>query len=168
MQNLGAQFIDNIKNMAIVFFCATAVIKGEIIYGIMISTQFIIGMLNGPLVLFINFVVSAQYAKISFLRMNEVRQLDDEEELLSVGSTTILPERRDLVLNNVMFQYTVNSPFVLEHIYLNIPENKVTAIVGASGCGKSTLLMLLVKLYKLTYGEVTMGDMNVMAINLQQ
>ncbi len=154
--------------MAIVFFCATAVIKGEIIYGIMISTQFIIGMLNGPLVLFINFVVSAQYAKISFLRMNEVRQLDDEEELLSVGSTTILPERRDLVLNNVMFQYTVNSPFVLEHIYLNIPENKVTAIVGASGCGKSTLLMLLVKLYKLTYDEVTMGDMNVMAINLQQ
>lgn len=168
IQNLGAQFIDNIKNMAIVFFCATAVIKGEITYGIMISTQFIIGMLNGPLVLFINFVVSAQYAKISFLRMNEVRQLDDEEELLSVGSTTILPERRDLVINNVMFQYTVNSPFVLEHIYLNIPENKVTAIVGASGCGKSTLLKLLVRLYKPTYGEVTMGGMNVMAINLRQ
>ena len=168
MQNLGAQFIDNIKNMAIVFFCATAVIKGEITYGIMISTQFIIGMLNGPLVLFINFVVSAQYAKISFLRMNEVRQLDDEEELLSVGSTTILPECRDLTLNNVMFQYTVNSPFVLEHIYLNIPENKVTAIVGTSGCGKSTLLKLLVRLYKPTYGEVVMGGMNVMAINLRQ
>jgi len=168
MQNLGAQFIDNIKNMVIVFFCATAVIKGEITYGIMISTQFIIGMLNGPLVLFINFIVSAQYAKISFLRMNEVRQLDDEEELLSVGSTTILPERRDLVLKNVMFQYTLNSPFVLEHIYLNIPENKVTAIVGASGCGKSTLLKLLVRLYKPSYGEVTMGGMNVMAINLRQ
>ena len=63
-QNLGAQFIENIKNMAIVFFCAMAVIKGEITFGIMISTQFIIGMLNGPLVQFINFVVSAQYAKL--------------------------------------------------------------------------------------------------------
>ena len=32
----------------------------------------------------INFIISAQYAKISFLRMNEIRQLEDEEELLSV------------------------------------------------------------------------------------
>lgn len=168
MQNLGAQFIDNIKNMAIVFYCATAVINGEITYGIMISTQFIIGMLNGPLIQFINFVVEAQYAKISFLRMNEIRQLDDEEELLSVGSTTLLPEHRDIQLTNIMFQYTTNSPFVLNHIYLHIPENKVTAIVGGSGSGKSTLLKLLVRLYKPSYGEVTMDGMNVMAINLRQ
>ncbi len=168
MQNLGAQFIDNIKNMAIVFFCATAVIDGEITYGIMISTQFIIGMLNGPLIQFINFVVSAQYAKISFLRMNEIRQLDDEEELLSVGSTTILPEHRDIVLSNVMFQYTMNSPFVLNHIFLHIPENKVTAIVGGSGSGKSTLLKLLCRLYKPSYGDIKMDGMNVMAINLRQ
>lgn len=59
-QNLGAQFVESIKNMAIVFFCAMAVIKGDITFGVMISTQFIIGMLNGPLVQFINFVVGAQ------------------------------------------------------------------------------------------------------------
>jgi ATP-binding cassette subfamily B protein len=46
-QNLGAQFIESIKNMAITFFCATAVIKGDITFGVMISTQFIIGMLMG-------------------------------------------------------------------------------------------------------------------------
>lgn len=79
----------------------------------MISTQFIIGMLNGPLVQFINFVVSAQYAKISFLRMNEIRQLDDEEEL-SIGTTNILPENHDITLENVHFQYTPNAPLVLE------------------------------------------------------
>ena len=48
MQNLGAQFIENIKNMGIVFYCAMAVIRGDITFGVMISTQFIIGMLNGP------------------------------------------------------------------------------------------------------------------------
>lgn len=167
-QNLGAQFIESIKNMGIVFFCATAVIKGEITFGVMISTQFIIGMLNGPLVQFINFIVSAQYAKISFLRINEIRQLEDEEELLSVGSTTILPENKSLILDNVNFQYTVNSPLVLHNIYLHIPENKVTAIVGGSGCGKSTLLKLLVRLYKPSYGDIKMDKMNVNAINLRQ
>ena len=168
MQNLGAQFIENIKNMAITFYCATAVINGDITFGVMISTQFIIGMLNGPLIQFINFVVSAQYAKISFLRMNEIRQLDDEEELLSVGSTTILPENKSLILKNVMFQYAAHLPMVLTSINLRIPENKVTAIVGSSGCGKSTLLKLLIRLYKPSYGTVSMGGMNVTALNLRK
>ena len=168
MQNLGAQFIESIKNMAITFFCATAVIRGDITFGVMISTQFIIGMLNGPLIQFINFVVSAQYAKISFLRMNEIRQLEDEDELLSVGSTTILPENKSLILKNVMFQYAPHLPMVLTNINLNIPENKVTAIVGSSGCGKSTLLKLLVRLYRPSYGTVSMGGMNVTALNLRK
>ncbi len=167
MQNLGAQFIENIKNMAITFFCATAVIKGNISFGVMISTQFILGMLNGPLIQFINFIVSAQYAKISFMRMNEIRKLEDEDELLSVGAGTILPEDKSLVLKGVMFQYANHLPLVLKDINLNIPENKVTAIVGASGCGKSTLLKLLVRLYKPSYGTVYMGGMNITSINLR-
>lgn len=167
-QNLGAQFIESIKNMGIVFFCAMAVIKGDITFGVMISTQFIIGMLNGPLVQFINFVVGAQYAKISFLRINEIRQLEDEEELLSIGNTSILPEKKTIRLENIHFQYTQNSPLVLRNIYLQIPEDKITAIVGGSGSGKSTLLKLLVRLYKPSYGEIKMDTMNVNAINLRQ
>lgn len=167
MQTLGAQFIENIKNMAITFFCATAVIRGDITFGVMISTQFILGMLNGPLVQFINFIVSAQYARISFLRMNEIRQLEDEDELLSVGMNTILPENKSLILEGVMFQYAQHLPVILKGINLCIPENKVTAIVGASGCGKSTLLKLLIRLYKPSYGTVSMGNMNVTAINLR-
>lgn len=123
-QNLGAQFIEGMKNMAIVFYCAVAVINGEITFGVMISTQFILGMLNGPLIQFINFVVSAQYAKISFLRINEIRELEDEEELLSIGSTTVMPEKKDITLENVFFQYTPNGFMVLRNVFLRIPEKK--------------------------------------------
>ena len=168
-QNLGAQFIESIKNMGIVFFCAMAVIRGDITFGVMISTQFIIGMLNGPLIQFINFVVSGQYAKISFLRINEIRQLEDEDELLTIGAnTTIVPQDKSITLENIHFQYTVNSPLVLRNVFLRIPENKITAIVGGSGSGKSTLLKLLVRLYKPTYGDIKIGGMNVNLINLRQ
>ncbi|WP_313381532.1 peptidase domain-containing ABC transporter [Proteiniphilum saccharofermentans] len=167
-QNLGAQFIESIKNMGIVFFCAVAVINGEITFGVMISTQFIIGMLNGPLIQFINFIVSGQYAKISFLRINEIRQMEDEDELLTIGTnTTILPDDKTITLQNVHFQYTVNSPLVLRNVFLTIPENRITAIVGGSGSGKSTLLKLLVRLYKPSYGDIRMGGMNVNLINLR-
>lgn len=166
-QNLGAQFIENMKNMGIVFYCATAVISGQITFGVMISTQFIIGMLNGPLIQFINFIISAQYAKISFLRMNEIRQLDDEEKELSSNGHTMLPESKTLSVRNLIFQYHPNAEPVLMHINLIIPENKVTAIVGGSGSGKSTLLKLLLRFYKPTFGEIEVGGLNISNINLR-
>ena len=167
MQNLGAQFIDNLKNLLISFFCAKAVIAGQMTFGVMISTQFIIGMLNAPVVQFINFIISFQFAKISFLRINEIHQLQDEHE--DVGTNSIdLPDNKSLVLNNIAFQYTPTGPIILKGIRLIIPEGKVTAIVGDSGSGKSTLLKLLLRLYKPSYGEIMIGSMNVNNISLKQ
>lgn len=168
-QSLGAQFISNIQNMAITFFCAIAVINGEITFGVMISTQFIIGMLNGPVIQFVSFVQSAQYAKISFLRINEIHQLKNEQEIVSSCSNSIdLPQKKTLLINNLSFQYSPRSPLVLKGVNLIIPEGKVTAIVGDSGCGKSTLLKLLLRLYVPTYGEICIGNMNVNNVDLRQ
>ena len=166
-QNLGAQFINSIKNLAIVFYCAKAVIMGEITFGVMISTQFIIGMLNAPLSQFITFIISAQYAKISFLRINEIHQMKDEEEVL-VTNNMIIPEEKSLQLRSLSFQYTPNAPFVLKQINLNIPEGKTTAIVGGSGSGKSTLLKLLCRLYQPSYGDIFLGNMNISNISLRE
>ncbi len=166
-QNLGAQFIQNVKNLAITFYCAKAVINGEITFGVMISTQFIIGMLNTPLTQFISFVISLQYAKISFLRINEIHGLKDEEDTLVTNSMSV-PVGKSLILKNVTFQYTPNAPVVLRNIYLKIPEGKITAIVGGSGSGKSTLLKLLLRLYNPSYGDVMIGNLNIANISLRE
>ncbi|MCZ4243533.1 peptidase domain-containing ABC transporter [Pedobacter punctiformis] len=166
-QNLGAQFIDSLKNLLITFYCAKAVINGEITFGVMISTQFIIGMLNAPVVQFIQFIISFQFAKISFLRLNEIHQLDDEHDNVGTNNAE-LPENKSLVINNVMFQYTPNGKMVLQGIRLVIPEGRVTAIVGDSGSGKSTLLKLLLRLYKPSYGDIMIGSMNINNISLRQ
>ncbi len=166
-QNLGAQFIQSIKNLLVTFYCAKAVINGEITFGVMISTQFIIGMLNAPLTQFIGFVISAQYAKISFLRINEIHQLKDEEDTVVTNSLSI-PNHKSLLLKNVSFQYTPNAPFVLKQINLVIPEGKITAIVGGSGSGKSTLLKLLLRLYNPSFGEILIGNMNISNLGLRE
>ncbi|MES2376037.1 MAG: peptidase domain-containing ABC transporter [Bacteroidota bacterium] len=166
-QNLGAQFIDNMKNLLITFFCAKAVISGEITFGVMISTQFIIGMLGGPVQQFIQFIISAQSAKISFLRLNEIHQLKDEDEHTATDSLE-LSEKREIALKNVSFRYTINGPTILKNIWLAIPQGKTTAIVGDSGSGKSTLLKLLLRLYNPTQGDITVGGMNINNIGLKQ
>ncbi|WP_304066874.1 peptidase domain-containing ABC transporter [Pedobacter glucosidilyticus] len=166
-QNLGAQFIDSLKNLLITFFCAKAVIAGEITFGVMISTQFIIGMLNGPVQQFIQFIISAQFAQISLLRLNEIHELEDED-LNVVNNSIQLPAKKDIILNNVSFQYGPNTNFVLKGLRLIIPQGKVTAIVGDSGSGKSTLLKLLLRLYKPSFGEISIGGMNINNISLKQ
>jgi len=166
-QNLGAQFIQSIKNLAITFYCAKAVIDGEITFGVMISTQFIIGMLNGPLTQFIGFIISAQYAKISFLRINEIHQLKNEEDVLETNKLNIT-DNKSLIIRNLSFQYTPNSPFVLKQINLIIPEGKTTAIVGGSGSGKSTFLKLLLRLYQPSFGDILIGNMNISNISLRE
>lgn len=166
-QNLGAQFIDSLKNLFITFFCAKAVINGEITFGVMISTQFIIGMLNAPVVQFIQFIISFQFAKLSFLRLNEIHQLEDEHE--SIGNNSVeLPSDKSLIINNVSFQYNPNGQVVLKGVKLVIPEGRITAIVGDSGSGKSTLLKLLLRLYTPSYGEIMIGNMNINNISLRQ
>jgi ATP-binding cassette subfamily B protein len=168
-QSLGAQFINGMQNLAVTFFCAIAVINGEITFGVMISTQFIIGMLNGPVAQLVGFIQSAQYAKISFMRINEIHQLQDEDDTSSKISNSLeLPNNKSLIVKNLSFQYSVHAPLVLKNVYLGIPEGKVTAIVGDSGCGKSTLLKLLLRLYMPSYGEICIGDMNINNISLRQ
>ncbi|WP_051691894.1 peptidase domain-containing ABC transporter [Pedobacter borealis] len=167
MQNLGAQFIDQLKNLLITFYCAKAVINGEITFGVMISTQFIIGMLNAPVAQFIQFISGFQLAQLSFMRLNEIHQLPDEHD--NVGQNSIeLPDIKSLIINNVGFQYTPAGKPILQGIRLVIPEGKVTAIVGDSGSGKSTLLKLLLRLYKPSYGDIRIGDMNINNISLRQ
>ncbi len=57
----------------------------------------------------------------------------------------------------------------LQHITLDIPENRVTAFIGPSGCGKSTLLRTFNRMYSLypdqrAEGEVILDDVNVLAM----
>ncbi|MFD2967732.1 peptidase domain-containing ABC transporter [Sphingobacterium bambusae] len=168
-QMLGSQFINNMQNMAITFFCVIAVIEGDITFGIMISTQFIIGMLNGPVAQFVGFVQSAQYSKISFMRINEIHQLQDEDDLVSVSANSMeLPNNKSLNVKNLSFAYSPHAPLVIKGINFAVPEGKVTAIVGDSGCGKSTLLKLLLRLYLPSYGEISIGDMNLNNVSLRQ
>lgn len=168
-QVLGSQFINNLENLAVTFFCAKAVINGEISFGIMISTQFIMGMLNGPVAQFVGFIQSAQFAKISFMRINEIHKLKDEDDVTTIVSNSIeMPIEKTLTVKNLCFQYSTTSPLVLKNIFITIPEGKVTAIVGNSGCGKTTLLKLLLRLYIPSFGEVCIGDMNINNISLRQ
>ena len=157
-QTIGSGFINQLKNILIAFLAARFVIEGQMTLGAMMAVSYIIGQMNGPIEGFMNFIQTAQDAKISVERLGEIHQRDDEEaDVLS--KITVLPENKALTIKSLTFQYEgPHSPKVLKNINLEIPAQKTTAIVGVSGSGKTTLLKMLLGFYKTVEGEVKVGD----------
>ncbi|NKI30797.1 peptidase domain-containing ABC transporter [Croceivirga thetidis] len=159
-QNVGGRFFNELKNILITFVAAKSVIDGNLTLGMMLSVQYIIGQLNLPINNFITFIQTGQDAKISLERLSEIHQKDDEEDR-RLEPITELPEDLSISLEKVSFRYGgKNSPKVLDNISLEIPEGKITAIVGASGSGKTTLIKLLLKFYAPTKGKIKIGNTN--------
>jgi ATP-binding cassette subfamily B protein len=127
--------------------------------GMMLAVQYIIGQLNAPLQNLIQFVQERQDAQISLERLNEIQKLKNETDKEFI--TTLLPETQTITLKNLTFQYEgPASPKVLDKLNLEIPEGKVTAIVGTSGSGKTTLLKLLLKFYEPISGDISLSGVN--------
>lgn len=158
-QQAGGVLINEVKNVIITFIAAKSVIDGNMTLGMMLAVQYIAGQLNSPINQMITFLQSTQDAKISIERLGEIHQKDNEESDEN-PKIDILPEKRDLNIDKLFFQYEgPHSPFVLDDISLNIPDKKITAIVGTSGSGKTTLIKLLLGFYNPTKGKINLGDL---------
>lgn len=64
-------------------------------------------------------------------------------------------------LKNVSFKYEGAEDYSLKNINLDIKPYEKIAIVGYNGAGKSTLVKLLMRLYDVTEGEITMDGVNI-------
>jgi ATP-binding cassette subfamily B protein len=156
-QEGGAAALNELKNITLTFLAAKLVIDGEMTLGMLVAVQFIVGQMNTPLAQLISFTQAAQDAKISLDRLSEIHDHPNEEE--AADKVGILPASRTFTLRRVSFHYggPLAEPVLLD-LDLDIPEGKVTAVVGASGSGKTTLLKLLLKFYDPTGGEMYLGS----------
>ena len=158
-QNIGSNFINEIKNILIIFLSAKLVIDGQITLGMMLAISSIVGSLNGPVLQLINFIREVQDAKISLARLSEIHDKEDETQQ-GETQTKDIPENADIVIKDLNFRYIGSDIFVLENLNLTIPAHKITAIVGTSGSGKTTLMKLLLKFYEPNSGGITLTTGN--------
>jgi len=167
-QKAGSMLINQIKNILISFIAAKAVVEGNMTLGMLVAVQYIIGQLNSPLNEFIGFVRAGQDAKISLERLGEIHDKDEEEENTDVFKNYELPKNKDISIDNVSFHYEgPKSPRVLNNVNLHIPQNKITAIVGASGSGKTTLIKLLLGFYPPGEGVIKIGGIGLTQFSME-
>lgn len=164
-QQIGSLFFSQSTLLLISYMAARSVIEGNLTLGMMMSISYIIGQLSGPISQIIGFVQSAQDAKISLERLNEIHNRDDEEQAIE-NKVNELHSDKSLNVEHVFFSYDgAERNYVLKDICLTIPHRKITAIVGASGSGKTTLLKLLLGFYSPNKGCIKVGDLSLSDVN---
>ncbi len=165
-QEAGSIFINEVKNILITVLAATAVINGEMTLGEMLAVQYIIGQLNSPVSQFMQFIYSLQDVRISLERINEIHEGRNEET--QENQATEFASEKSIAMDNIDFKYDPHAlKKTLGGISFDIPEGKVTAIVGASGSGKTTLIKLMLGYYPVMSGSISIAGRNINEYNLK-
>lgn len=102
--------------------------------------------------------------RIMDISMNHIK---DTEKLAVMDGNNKQAMGYDIKLDNVSFSYE-NSEEVISGVTVNIPANKLTAIVGPSGCGKTTLTRLIARFWDADKGSVKIGGTDVKDINPEE
>ena len=147
---------------------ATAVLNGDITLGIMLSIQYIIGQMQGPVEQFVYFMQQSQDATLSLERLGEIHGKENEESD-SMETVNQVSGKDSISLRGLQFTYgSEKSKRIIKGIDLDIPAGKTTAIVGLSGSGKTTLIKLMLGFYPPTEGSVMVGETPLQRISFKE
>ncbi len=89
------------------------------------------------------------------------RFMNAKEKMISGTKTTVYEKPVTIKFNNVSFKYPGTEKYVLKNINLEISPYKKIALVGYNGAGKTTLTNLLLRLYDVTEGSITVNGIDI-------
>lgn len=121
--------------------------------------------LIAPLIKFTTYVNMGKTIEYAILSANELLSMPE----LPDSAVKQIPEHYSISLSNVTFSYTNQErDEVLHGINLEIPQSKVTALVGPSGGGKSTVAKLIDRFWDVSGGKIEIGGIDIRNIPLSE
>jgi len=159
-------------------------IAGTISVGKLLAIAALLARLYGPLTALSNVRVDVMTALVSFERVFEV--LDLQPMVISPKNPKPFPSKMELHFADVDFSYPKGadvslaslevvakpdqgaSEQILTGIEFSAAEGEMIALVGPSGAGKTTIISLIPRLYDVTSGAITLGDVDIRSLDLNE
>ncbi len=91
--------------------------------------------------------------------------LNTPYEVVDNDKETIQKAKGEVAFDNVTYVYKNNNNKVLDNFSLTISPGQKIAIVGSSGAGKTTFVRLLMRLFDLTSGNITIDGTDISKIS---
>ncbi len=111
------------------------------------------------------FAITSQFAiniRENGLYVEKFRRfMNAKEKMVSGTKTTVFEKPPVIKFENVSFKYPGTNKYVLKNINLEISPYKKVALVGYNGAGKTTLTNLLLRLYDVTEGAITLNGVDI-------
>jgi len=141
------------------------VLHGQMEYGDMLAMDTYLWQAIGPAVSLTMVAGSITQALVSLDRILEVMQ--QQPDIVERSNAREASESRgDLRMEDVVFGYVQDQP-LFDSFNLHLPAGKMTALVGHTGCGKTTVTSLLMRLWDVQGGEVTLDGCDIRDLTLR-
>ncbi len=155
--------------VAILLFGGRLVIDGEITLGTFVAFNGYLTMLFWPVIALGWVMNMTEQGLASMQRMKDV--MNEQSEITNAGVPVgEAPGPRDssIRFENVSFAYAGDGDrgHILKNVSFDVKDGESVAIVGPTGSGKTTVISLLLRLYDVDSGRVTVGGSDVREIPL--
>ena len=148
-------------NILMIIIASKMIINKEITIGLFLSILTYSGQILGNLFECGYIISDFAMSKISIVRIFEILEKENE---VDNGNITSL-DNFDIEFKNVNFDYPATHD-VLKNVSFKLKQGESLGIIGATGSGKTSLVNLLVRLYNISSGSITIGNKNILDINL--
>lgn len=141
-----------------VYFGGMDVLNGSMTVGQLVQFITYCGYLFGPLSWMTHLPRAVMQMITSLNRIYDV--LDEEPVIADTEESKEFPIQGAFTFEDVSFGYHTYEP-VLENISFQVEPGEMIGLVGASGTGKSTLINLIMRLYDVDQGRITLDGTDI-------
>ena len=157
-------FLMGVGTYIAIYFGGIHVLEGEMTVGQLVQFVTYSGYLFGPLSWMTHLPRAVMQMITSLNRIYDV--LDEEPMLANKEDCKAFPINGAFTFEDVSFGYQTYEP-VLENISFSVEPGEMIGLVGASGTGKSTLINLIMRLYDVDQGKITLDGYDLRDIEME-
>lgn len=157
--------VETLGGIVIIWIGSKNVLNGAMTIGSLVAFNSLLVYFLDPIKNIINLQPSLQTAMVASDRLGEVLDLEiekNEAELHKLGKLSLAG---DICIRDIAFRYGKRQ-FVLQGFSMTIEAGTKVAIVGESGAGKTTIAKLLLNLYQIENGSITISGYPIQSIQL--
>lgn len=162
--NLIITIVIQIGLILIISLGAYLVNAGTISYLLLASVLLIVARSTDVLNYFVQMSSMLESLVIGYEKLQELLNAPSLPE----KKAEIMPDHYNIEFERVNFSYRGQDKYVLKDISLQIPENALTALVGASGCGKTTITKLILRFADVKSGSIKIGGIDIRDMSQSQ
>lgn len=157
-------FLMGVGTYIAIYFGGVHVLNGELSVGQLVQFVTYSGYLYGPLGWMTHLPRAIMQMITSLNRIYDV--LGEEPELADKEDSKAISIEGAFGFENVSFGYQTYEP-VLENISFDVKPGEMIGFVGSSGAGKSTLINLIMRLYDVDEGRITVDGHDIRDIQIE-